>query len=473
MSIDDSTTDKIAGDCTEVVVDYVRRLHASAGTTTAPVYLLRDDEWVRGDDGVTRRQPVTHPSLGGFPLSFDASHEPLHSAVLAAIRQDRDFGAVVGGLVGDDSGAQRFDEGTVLAYATAPIVDKRGQISFDEEAVRTRIQDVRAFVTATQRSSTAIIPLPGLTSGGFSVVVGPGIEIDNLTEAEVNACARAGVLRPMFEHMNMLEPAECVGVRIAVTTSAVRYPPGSIPDAAAMEAAVATGYRFGDRSRFHLPEMLEDVLLVLRLARPEFIGANGIVLTHSTLLGTGQTWQTRQTRPFLRTSYVLDNTTATTVAGLWAALVTLAPSNKPPRIALRRFNAAVDRASLDDAVVDHLIAAEALFLQDAGSPDDRTELGYRLSLRMALFLEAAGRDRHSTFRFMRSAYRLRSRISHGGTSVPEVAVSGQDTLPLPQFVDELAAVMRDALRLAVEHYRSDSAFGSAAWWDRLILGPPS
>jgi hypothetical protein len=459
------------GDCTDAVVEYVRQLHAAAVLTPSSIQWDETEKWVRGADGVTQRRLVKQPSLGLFAHFFAESNPILHEDVCAAIAGDHDFGPITGGIIGDEGGGQGFQNDTVVNFAVDAIVDPQGGLSLDEDVVRSRVHEMRAFVTAKERQATAIVPLPGLTSPLFPFVVTDGIEIDNLTEDEVSACTDTGVLRPMFEGMPILGVAECVGARIAVTLRARATPAGSEPDLAAFLAETEAPHHFGDRSRFHLGEMMEDLLLVLRLARSDFIGSNGIVLTTRTLLGHSRTWQTRQTRHFVHTSYVIDEETAARVAGLWTTLARLAPSNKPPRIVFRRFNAATDRMSLDDAVVDHLIAAEALFLQDAGSPDDRTELSFRLALRMALLLETVGRDRHSTFRFVKAAYKLRSRIAHGGEPPREVPVPERGAVPLAQFVDELAGLMRDGLRLAVDRYSSDSSFGSAGWWERLILGP--
>ncbi|MGA2531040.1 MAG: hypothetical protein ABSG36_18010 [Acidimicrobiales bacterium] len=459
------------GDCTDAVVDYVRRLHSAAAATHSSIQWVAGEAWVRSSaDGVTQRQPVKQPSLAFFSYSFVASYPILHENVRAAVAADKDFGPLIGSMVGDEGGARRFNDDTVVNFALDAIVGPHGELLFDEDVVRGRVHEIRAFVTARERHETAIVPLPGLTSTLFPFVVTEGIEIDNLTPEEVSVCADAGVLRPIFENVPMLQPEECVGARIAVTVATHAFPAGSRPDLAELVARAESSHRFGDRSRFHLSEMMEDLLLVLRLSRSDFIGGNGIVLTSRTLLGSSYTWQTRQTRQFVRTAYIIDEETAARIADLWATLTKLAPFNRPPQIALRRFNAATDRVTLDDAVVDHLIAAEALFLHDVGSPDDRTELSFRLALRMALFLEATGRDRHSTFRFVKAAYKLRSRIAHGGNPPTEVLITKGKTLSLAHFVDELAALMRDGLRLAIDRSRSDSSFGSAEWWDALILG---
>ncbi|MCH8901091.1 MAG: hypothetical protein IIC88_02220 [Chloroflexi bacterium] len=138
---------------------------------------------------------------------------------------------------------------------------------------------------------------------------------------------------------------------------------------------------------------------------------------------------------------------------------------------MRRFNAAIDQDSFEDAIVDHVIAAEALFLKDAGGTEGRGELGFRLALRAGALLEASGRNRRSTFKFMKKAYDLRSTVAHGGTVEQEIQVHERGRVRLSQFVVELAQLMREALKKAVREYSSQSNFATQPYWDELLLGP--
>jgi hypothetical protein len=306
------------------------------------------------------------------------------------------------------------------------------------------------------------------------VVIEDGLEIDLLTDDEIEACADLGVLQPFPPGMPVFKAADCVGARVTVPMPALSSPPGTELDLVKQVTdATANPRRFGERSPFRFGELADDVLFVLRLARPDFIASGGVVCMRTNLLGRATSWQRRRdTRHLAPSEYALDDATAATVRDLWSKMQQMGATKKTklPPIAARRFNAAIDRISLEDSIVDHVIAAEALLLKDAGSPEDRTELGYRLSLRAAVFLEDVGRERRPTFKLMKSAYDLRSGIAHGAEAPAEVRVAGR-TVPLPEFVDELGNLMRDVLRKAVDEVAASRGFGTADYWDDLILGP--
>jgi hypothetical protein len=230
-------------------------------------------------------------------------------------------------------------------------------------------------------------------------------------------------------------------------------------------------HKFGDPSRWHLSEMVDDVLFVLRLARPEFIGTQGAVVLSQNHMGNSRSWIGRPTRQFVMTSFELDKATGKTIRSTWKAMKAQAGKKRSlPSICVRRFTAALDRISLDDAVIDHLIAAEALFLKDAGAPEDRGELGFRLSLRAAVFLEKDASEQIALRKFVKKAYDIRSGIAHGGPADSQIKVPDRTpAVPLHEFVDELGAVMRRSFIKAIALYSSDPSFGKPEYWERLII----
>lgn len=77
-------------------------------------------------------------------------------------------------------------------------------------------------------------------------------------------------------------------------------------------------------------------------------------------------------------------------------------------LALRRFDTAIDRHDYEDQIIDLWIALEALLL-----PDDRAELSYRASLRLAQAVGRDASDRVKVFELARQSYNTRSKIVHG------------------------------------------------------------
>jgi hypothetical protein len=137
---------------------------------------------------------------------------------------------------------------------------------------------------------------------------------------------------------------------------------------------------------------------------------------------------------------------------------------------VRRVNAAIDRGTLEDSVVDHIIAAESLLQKDAGSPDERTEKGFRLALRAAVLLATAGWSRREIFRAYEPRLGPEKPNCTWRRTPSEVIVLGRDRLPLHEFVEEMGDLMRIVLRKAVAECDLPE-FGTGGYWEERILGP--
>ncbi len=77
------------------------------------------------------------------------------------------------------------------------------------------------------------------------------------------------------------------------------------------------------------------------------------------------------------------------------------------RLALRRWSNAWDRARTDDALIDHWVALESLFV-----PEGSTSIKWLASARAAAFLEQDEDSLRTTFSDMTMSYRFRSDIVH-------------------------------------------------------------
>jgi hypothetical protein len=140
-------------------------------------------------------------------------------------------------------------------------------------------------------------------------------------------------------------------------------------------------------------------------------------------------------------------------------------------LAVRRLALATQRNMAEDRLLDIFIAAEALYLADASSPEERGELRYRLALRAAVWSEGAidGWSKREVFRQMKLGYDARSVIAHGG--VPEekdVKIRGE-RVSLPELVKVTEDIVRAAAYKAM-HRLSQSPARRSIPWDDLILG---
>jgi hypothetical protein len=115
-------------------------------------------------------------------------------------------------------------------------------------------------------------------------------------------------------------------------------------------------------------------------------------------------------------------------------------SESSVQLALRRFDMAYGRQASEDKCLDLWIALEALFVPDQGG-----DLTFRLSTRIARFLETVPDRRRDLAQGLRKLYGLRSRVVHGNVS----------TRDLPTQVAEIEDIVRRSLARfldpAIEH----------------------
>lgn len=109
-----------------------------------------------------------------------------------------------------------------------------------------------------------------------------------------------------------------------------------------------------------------------------------------------------------------------------------------------------EKLAAEDRLIDAWIALEALF---SGS-GERTEISYRLSVRIAALLGTQG-DRQALLTQMKKSYAVRSKIVHG-------AVAKGDSALTLEYTEEH---LRDALRRGLDPGWPTTS----AEWDTLIL----
>lgn len=457
------------------IFDYLKDSVSEFRKSNAPVLLLEGYEWTEDVNGDVRKERIERPFLGAF-FPRDKSPSPLYLQAVDAIKQDRIFGSAIDTLIGDDGGQTRFDCDSVFGLAMSGIVKPDGSFSLTKRKVSQLLAEMRHYLSANNLYSTLIIPLPGIKCYQTPFVIEDGIEIVQLSPKEIGWSVESGALRLINNDFPFVMAGDRLAIRIKIgsTRKIIRPEDANSSSNDFLEYVNSERnkpHKFGSVSRWNIDEFVEDLLFVLRLARSDYVGTSGAVLVSERPTGRSSTWTSRPTRNFSNLRYEIDVPTGRAIRAFWREMKAQAGNKRSlPSICERRFNAATDRASLDDAVVDLLVAAEAIFLKDVGSPEDRGELGLRLSLRAANLLEAKPAERLALYKFMKTAYRERSHIAHGGSYRATISVPGRGAgVPLNEFVEELRSVMRRVLQKAIPLYRKDSTFGTGDYWDSLIL----
>jgi Apea-like HEPN len=308
---------------------------------------------------------------------------------------------------------------------------------------------------------TVIVVLSEFRAEQVPIVLEEGLEIDELGDQEISAglavSQRIGLWGTDSQFIS-----KTFGIRTSFESPLfIEVVPEdeAAKDQAAREAAYARANR---------------ALLALRTFKAGRVGTVG-TFEYVTGPATGGVVARGSLTPFFGwpggDPYTLTEEEGAAFRKFWQAFQ-LAHRHMTTEGALRRFGYSAERTRPDDKIVDLAIAAESLFLSDLGT-SDRGELRFRLSTRMALFLEETVDARRRMAKFVRHAYRARSGIVHGGTASDEdVQTLDGSGASLQAFADELEGVVRRALRLAVIRAGANQAF-PPDWNELMFSGEPS
>ena len=357
-------------------------------------------------------------------------------------------------MIGTLMGSSRVEPRNLIGGIVTESWSKTRTPVFDERRFDSAFNKWRDLFEATCFEARTVAVLPGVSIEGDTPldIDGDHLMLDRLTDTEIAAALSTGLAR-VFPVDSTIFNGELVGVRrISWLDKTVSDPELDM----ASTGADGDG-AFGRRPLDRLDLFGDDIATLLRLH-----GTGSVVISGVCLLRTerpGMAWHTRQGPSNARGNLCLATTDLSPLQALWGDLCRNASRNRPPSIALSRFTSAFDRSTLQDRLIDLMIAAEAIFLQEDGSPEDRGELSFRMALRAAHFIVDPTRDKVAIFDQMKKAYGLRSRLVHGGIHATT-----------PADVDPVSDLVRLALVQALATFRARDAFGRPEFWKALQLG---
>jgi hypothetical protein len=123
-------------------------------------------------------------------------------------------------------------------------------------------------------------------------------------------------------------------------------------------------------------------------------------------------------------------------------------------LAIRRFDAAYERAGAEDRLIDFWVALESLFAGD----DETQELKYKYSVRIAYYLSVDADERQQLVKLLGNSYSTRSAVVHG-----------KKQKKLPHAKIALAATQTEnVLRMALKRLITEGAAPNPPDLDTLI-----
>ena len=145
---------------------------------------------------------------------------------------------------------------------------------------------------------------------------------------------------------------------------------------------------------------------------------------------------------------VLPKHTANLIKKLWKYYdLDSLRNNKSLQIIIRRFYDSAQRLNDEDAIIDLMIALEALFL------NENSELNHRLALRISKLLEPDV-DNQLVYDFIKKAYIVRSKVAHGSTLTAKYFNFNNHQYDIGYFIDFLGEILRLSLVRYFLEFRS-------------------
>jgi len=142
------------------------------------------------------------------------------------------------------------------------------------------------------------------------------------------------------------------------------------------------------------------------------------------------------------------------------------------RVAIHRFNYAYERMSLEDKLIDYVIAFESLLLK--GEPEKR----FKFSLRGAFLLgkeKSNLRERYNymkeTQEYLSKAYKYRNNIVHGSRGLKNEVKVNEIEIPTQEFIEKIEDYLRKAIKIYLRIAKQQSKDNIIKELDASIFYP--
>jgi Apea-like HEPN len=437
-----------------------------AANPDALLFALPNERWQIGEDSqYIRREFLT------FLLKPGASEVleqlPGYKALDDAAKRSPVIAPMLGKLVGTPRMYAPF---TIWTLANAFIPDFDDVAHGRAYSFEDRYNNVVDQLTRREMDYQVTCPLQGV-SFEETVELAPGLLVARLTSDEVIDALLSGVLpstRPSWPVFHIQDGNSFALKKISRLPLIVKSPDELIgnvlPDQQLLSASNAN-------------EEVDQLLQCLALMTHHQISVSGsmfksvgrhfLVDDSAIMSGPVQAADPR----FIFNPYELDHDKCEELKRIWVLSHDESfPQNKAVALALRRLSFATQRTRPEDRLMDVFIAAEALYLTDAGDTKDRGELKYRLGLRAAVWSEGAlpGWTKREVFRQMRRGYDVRSVVAHGGVPEPSDIKVKDARVSLAQLVEATEEIVRSGLYKAIQQLGGAGRRLSIPW-DDLVL----
>jgi hypothetical protein len=418
------------------------------------------EEWRRDSDNLFRRHDREEPNwVDCIRTHQDRIHAlSEYERLVAVVRSIPAICEQLETLVGTISQAQRIEIDHITDHLIWELAQLKNGFFFDESLFGELFEKFATDLGRTVFDYYSIGPLLGLNIEISPLPLESGIVLDWMTDDEIVRCLSIGFLRTWPRSLPLADIRSAVSVRVQYKLAK----------------------RIGDSNQTTIEPSLKvithanhtamDVLHALRVFKDGQISIPGLLQFSEQWPmegGTGYQYMNPGPMPWFN-KYNLSQRESEEFCTFWKQSREMTRHGAIAN-AVRRFSYASDRDRDDDRLVDLMIAAESLFLTDAGAAQERGELRYRLALRAAFFIDAPDSSRLSVFKHMKRAYDARSAIVHGGGEVDKNFLKSlnDSAISMKEFVQITRHLLRIAIKKRVEIAAAKGKPGID--WDALII----
>ncbi len=324
----------------------------------------------------------------------------------------RHIGHVVGtrhGMI--NRSAWEYLSDLVLAHFPA----MPGGLAFDPETFERKYRDMEVLFYNDMIGFKLFSPLQNFESDAAVIDLGGGLKIKKITTQELEELLNASKWSPLIPSNEVITFRYSMEFTFETEKYFLSIPLSALEEGPEWEI-------FG------------KLVTALRLFKVGAIGYN--MIRETPLIDTphlfGGTRGGLGYRRYWGPQYSLKVEEVDAFKGFWKQFGTIELGQRAPiGIAIRRFNYAYERFGLEDKLIDHMIAFEALFFKTGEIGENR----HKLSVRVAKLLAQDYENRRRIAKEMAGFYDMRNLVVHG-----------EQASLKPEFTGKIENYLRDSIK---------------------------
>ncbi len=376
-------------------------------------------------------------------IDRDLSRTDVRQAAVQALETDLQVAKHLNTLVGTSEISTTVNTDSCLCAFLTQVLREQQDLSLQEAVFSRLYKEFEDYFYRDAVRHRFLSPLNNFRSETEKVELSPNFSIINIpTEEREQMLSRSRGFDLFAQHHMM--PFNEYALELFLEIPKVFGQGPNVPDVKIMPSEIA-------RKQF------DEACSILRLYKSGAVSHDYVYSESTSWEPHGETYTVRSAgmRPAIGAQQILSKQEAVDFLKFWEFFQRVSKKKqKTTNIALRRFEFAYERVRLEDKLIDYLIGFEALLLKE----DERQELEYRLALRGSVLLGKTAEERQTIFEGLKTAYRERSNIVHGGT-VRETIKIGADRIKFNEFVENVEQRLRTSIKefLILSETQSESS----------------